>query len=379
MKKTTVAALALCLAAAAAFSQSPVVLIQNQDSSTFYYAIDPQGLEGLSAGSPLMASKVAGFFSASGDAGFAALAPDDKARITSLGPGLHLLVGFFAVAEEEEFPVRVVSIQADASIAERFYAIFASPAQLTVARGVGKLAGFARAGKPAAQAASAQTQGVVQAAAPAGTRTGDQAAQHPVQTASAPAASAGSAAAQAAPRAPLMAIKSFSESFDPGTFTREKAGELTPLPIAQSRAWGLTGTEIASLAGSRDAEGVRLSLTVPGGFSPNVSYFLYAFTGRMIGRENTATLELVPRALGEKGACLLWRKGEAHPRVIGEVSETLSSVELDIGAMELQDAIQAPVDSDVTLDLTAAWRDAGLSVWEEFYYTTFPLPKPATR
>jgi len=170
-------------------------------------------------------------------------------------------------------------------------------------------------------------------------------------------------------RTGLQTIAAFASSYSPVLFTRETGGTMTVLPIAESRAWALTGTRIQSVAASRNASAVRLSLTVPGGFSENVSYFLYVFGSRAPGAANALTLELEPRAFGARGACLLWRKGDTAPRTVGTVSTTDTTVEVDFGA----DSGLLSAGENATVDLTAGWYNRSLGSWEEFYYTTFAL------
>ncbi|MGA2639599.1 MAG: hypothetical protein ABSG21_01700 [Spirochaetia bacterium] len=345
MNKTLMFAAAAAFTCALAFGQSPVVSLQNQEDSSFYYVVDPQELAGLSAGSPLLASKVAGYFSAaSTGATFSLLAPQAEVKLTGLAEGTHLLVGFFAQLDADDFPVRVVALQADSSVGERFYAVFASPAQLSVRRGVGKLAQFAR---PAA------TQGATvassQGAAPAGSN------QPAVDTTS------------------LPAIATFSSAYEPTVFTRESSSSFNVLPISESHAWSQTGTRIASLQGNLDSTGLKLVLNVPGGFSPSVSYFLYFFDARVPGRENPLTLEIEPVARSDRGVCILWQKDSA-PRLLGNVKTSGTSVELDVGADDLASGVLAAAGNTPTVDLTAGWYDKALGIWEEFFYATFTAP-----
>ena len=361
-KKLIVAAMA-ALTCTLAFGQSPSVTLQNQEDSTFYYVVDPKELAGLTAGSPLLASRVAGYFSTTDSAvTFAALAPQAAATLNDLSEGVHVLVGFFAQLDADTFPVRVVSLQADSTVGERFYAVFASPAQLSVPRGIGKLAQFARPGGGTAVASAAGTTPSAGTGAQSGgtavTATG---------TAAQPSAAAGSGDTA------LADIATFSAAYDPGVFTRESRGGFTVLPIAESRSWKQTGTRIASLQGSMDSSGLKLAMIVPGGFTPSVSYFLYMFDARAAGRENPVTLEIQPAARPDRGACILWQKGAA-PRLLGTVQTSGSLVELDVGADELASGAFAAAGSAPTVDLTVGWYDKALGVWEEFYYTTFEEP-----
>ena len=144
------------------------------------------------------------------------------------------------------------------------------------------------------------------------------------------------------------------------------------LPISQSRSWRQTGTRIVSVQGTVDASGMKLALSVPGGFAPSVSYFLYMFDARAAGKENPVTLEIQPLARPDGGACILWQKGAA-PRLLGTVKTSGSSVELDVGADDASSALAAAGNAP-TVDLTAGWYDKATGVWEEFYYTTFEAP-----
>ncbi len=112
----------------------------------------------------------------------------------------------------------------------------------------------------------------------------------------------------------------------------------------------------------------------PGGFSPSVSYFLYVFDTRSAGKENPLTLEIEPMARADRGACIVWQKGAAAPRLLGTVKTGETSVEVEVAADELASAFVG-AGASPTVDLTAGWYDRALGMWEEFYYTTFPAPR----
>ncbi len=355
MKKTVLAAVvAMCLAGAG-FGQSATVSVQNEENAPFYYVVDPADLAGLTAGSPLMASRVASFFaSKASEPRFQELTPGAEASITSLSDGMHLLVGFFAVSDLEEFPVRVISLQADSRIGERFYAIFASPAQLTVPRATGRLAGFPRT--LGQQAAGTQSTGGSTATSTAAT-----------------------AAARLGPTG-LPEIASFAAGYDPVAFTSESKEGFSVLPIAASRGWPLTGTRVSAVSGLMENGGLRLALTVRDGFSEKVSYFLYIFETRAEGKTNTLTLEIEPRADGSRGACILWRKDLDGPRLVGTVKTTGDTAEVTIGSGDLGTDASSTLGPAASIDLTSAWYDRALGTWEEFYYTTLAVADlPTTR
>jgi hypothetical protein len=415
MRKLTILAALLTFGLVGAYAQSSSVTLQNQEAATFYYVLDPQDLQGLSAGSPLLATKVAAFFAnAQGDPSFSSVGPGSAGRLDNVPDGAHLLVGVFAQDGETDLPVRVLSIDANSKAGDRVYALFATPAQLTVTRGVGRLAWMAPA-SAATQVVSAQT---AASAAPApaasapGTAPPDSQTATPTTTttttntttttttstaSSAPSSSTASATTAAAASVPAPAattaaaspasspastasavivtppklgqIASFA-SYDPIIFTKEAQGDFSVLPIAQSRGWQLTGTRISGLSGVIDTAGLHLALTVPGGVSESVSYFFYVFATRAAGQTNALTLELEPRAEGSHGACLLWQKGSTEPRLIGSLQSTPTRIELDVSSDDL-DAAFGNVPSDtLSADVTSGWYDRALGTWEEFYYTT---------
>jgi hypothetical protein len=406
MKRHMMIAALMAIALVEAYAQSSTVTLQNQEEATFYYLVDPQELLGLSAGSPLLSTKVAAFFAESkSDPAFSSLGPNAEVQLQNLADGTHLLVGVFAPEGETDLPVRVIAVEADSRAGDRFYALFATPAQLTVTRGMGRLASLATAA-PATQVAATNattaaattqtaaatttsttstatsgTTGTTGTTTPAAATT---ATQSTATTASTVATSAATqtavAATTPAPQPPKLGqIASFA-SYDPVTFTKEKQGDFTVLPIADSRGWKLSGTRIAGLSGVLDATGLHLALSVPGGFSESVSYFFYVFASRAAGQTNALTLELLPRAEGSRGACLLWKKGSNGPRLIGSVQSKPTSVELDIGADEISSALGGAVTDALSLDVTSGWYDHALGTWEEYYYTTISANQiPAIR
>jgi hypothetical protein len=173
-------------------------------------------------------------------------------------------------------------------------------------------------------------------------------------------------------------IEAFADAYSPDVFTREQMGAFAVLPIAESRSWTLTGTRVSALSAGQDADHLRLSISAPGGFSEKVSYFFYIFPRRAAGKENTLTMEIQPRANGSRGACLLWEQDAGTPLLIGTVTTSETSVELDIGPEELA-SILSKAGEAATIDFTAGWFDRSLGTWEEFYYATFSAADiPAT-
>ncbi len=388
MRKILFVVFFAALASAAVFADGASVAIQNEESSAFYYVVDPPELAGLSAGSPMASTRLAEYFAAQvPEPGFTQLAPGAQTSITGLSNGTHLLVGFFATEDQDTFPVRAVSLQADSAMGERFYAIFATPSMLDATRGVGRLAQFGRGETavasappgqeaPAEQPAPAAEQPAPAAGQPAAT---EPAAAEPSPAAAEPAPAAPTAQAPA-PEAPASgtpapkstAIASFSPSYDPVYFTQETQAGFSVQPIGQSKSWGSEGTHITSVTGSIDGQKLTLAVGVAEGFSENVSYFLYVFSARKPGTADDLTVELRPRALPDKGACILWRKGEA-PRMFGTVSVSGNTATLEANLADLPADIASSLGAGATFDLTSCSFDKSSGTYEEFYFATVAM------
>ena len=344
MRTTMVAVILLSFAGALAVAQSPQITLENQESADFYYVVDPQALAGVTLGSANLTSKVASFFADKADTpAFSKVASGEEAHISGLSDGTHLLVGFFAEPEMDQFPVKAMSLQADSRIADRYYALFEDPPLLKSPRGQGRLAAFARPGGTAGSAA-----------ATGGGEAGGGA--------------AGGGAAASVPQ--LNTIATFPASFQPATFTRESAGSFTVLPIAQSRFWGMSGTRISAVDSRYDSGRLSLAIEVPSGFSASVSYFLYIFSDRQAGTNNRFTLELRPVTPVNKAACLLWQAGASAPSIVGTVSIRGDTVQLDLDQADLPRDLQTALGPATTADLTSCWYDKAHSSYEEFAFAT---------
>jgi hypothetical protein len=380
----------LCVALLAAtvssqgFAQQASVTIQNEEESTFYYAVDPQELAQVTPGSPLAATKIADFFAAQADQPqFTPLAPGAQTSLTGLSDGPHLLVGFFAVDNPDTFPVRLITLQADSSMGDRFYSIYGSPALVQATRGVGRLAQFARSSTP--EQASAQSAPPAQEQAAASSAEAAAAPAAPAVTSAAPAAAAAAVAPAVTPGAPAAAfaagaaalapIASFSESYSPAYFTRETQGGFSVQPIADSHTWLLSGTHIASLSADIDESTLTVSLTTGDDFSPNVSYFIYAFTSRVPGATAAFALELRPRALPDRGVCILWlhQQGTATPTIFGSVKVEGKTATLVADLKDEPASLAQELSCAGSFDLTSCSFDAKGGVYEEFYFATLAM------
>ena len=359
MRTTIVAAILLFCGAALAVAQSPQITLENQESADFYYLVDPQALAGVTLGSANLTSKVASFFADRSDTpAFSKVASGAEAHITGLSDGTHLLVGFFAEPDMDQFPVKALALQADSKISDRYYALFEDPPLLKSPRGQGRLAAFARPGEAGGTVAATGGEGTAGGAAAGSGAAGG----------AAGGAAAGSGAAAFAPD--LKTIATFPASFQPATFTRESAGSFTVLPISQSRFWGMNGTRISAVDSRYDAGMLSLAIEVPSGFSASVSYFLYIFSDRQAGATNRFTLELRPVTTVNKAACLLWQSGASAPSIVGTVGIRGDTVQLDLNQADLPSALRTALGPTTTADLTSCWYDKAHASYEEFAFAT---------
>ena len=398
MRRTFLVVAFIAASCAIALAADASVIIQNEEASPFYYTVDPPDLAQLSAGSPLAATRVAEFFAEhSPEPQFTPLASGAQASLQDLSNGSHLLVGFFVVENQATFPVRVITLQVDNSIGERFYAVYGSPALVNATRGIGRLAAFAAPGGPAPGATplgetSAGPAAVTAPVAPAATSgeqsggsqsAGVQAAPSAAQAATA--AEVPTAAAQGAPGT----LVSFSAGYNPVVFTREAQDSFSVLPIGSSRSWSLPATHINTLDARVEKGTLKLSLSTADGFSTDVSYFVYAFKNRSPGSSAIFTLEIRPRALQNRGACLLWlpRTGaqdaaavSGTPSILGSLTVEGSTAALVVDLKTAPPAFLQILASATSFDVTSCRFDASTGVYEEFYFTTVALADiPVTR
>jgi hypothetical protein len=349
--------LVMCAAASAQESSDgrTAVTLQNQENSTFHYVMDPADLAGITASSPLLESEVALFFSKETAVfPFASIKPKSAITIEGLAEGMHLLVGFFAIEEKTEFPVRIVSIQVDKKLGLRTYELYTEPALLNPARGLGKLAIFGAT--PSLSAA--KTEAAPPAAAPT------------VKEPEKPAAEKASMV--------ISEIATFSLSYTPAVFTREKDKTFIVLPIEEAGYWNRNGTRIASISGGISGTDLALELKSASGFSKNVSYFLYLFQNRNLGQENAYTIEIIPVLEGRSaGIALLWEKGRSAPRFFGalEIEGPVLRVKSDISALA-KDFVSV-MSSGASADVTSCYFDE-TATYEEFFYTTFAVSELAS-
>ena len=425
MKKMLVVLTLAIFAAGSAWAAGPSVTIQNQESWRFWYVLDPPGFEGEEPGSPWLAVKATGFFAnVEGAFPFTLLEPSASVSFDGLAEGTHYLLGFFEDDSLAEFPVRLITMQADTSMEARHYDVYSLPELIMADRGEGLLARFARAEEPAAMAeapaaettaegteepaveavaevvaeepvAEAVVEAVVEepaAVEPAveemvAEETAAEVAEEPaveeptaevptveVVAEAAPETPAAAAVVEAVAEVPLgpEVLATFAESYDPVYFTRESRDGFIVLPIASSRAWGRPGTRLSALSGTLENGTFTLVLQSPDGFAKNVSCFFYVFPARTVGGASTYTFEARPEAGGRAGV-VLWQKGRTVPRFIGTARTEGGQFTWTASADELPAELAKELGPAATLDLTTAWLDETSGTWEEFYFTTFAV------
>jgi hypothetical protein len=386
------------------------VTLQNEESVWFYFVLDPAELVGLTPSSPLLDSKVAGFFAkGSSSFPFTMLGPNTSLTLQGLSEGAHLLVGFFASPDSGGYPVRAIGVSVDRRLSQRFYGIFSDPPLLTLQPGKGLLANFkapvaeaapkpqpaaapqtpqAQPGEPSVAAPLAQPPVTPPAAAPQTQAPPAQPTDGGTQIPAAPqtvspalqastAASVTTAPPAASPppaREPLAEIAHFSPTFSPVVFTREAGKDFSVHPISESRYWNRNGTRIAAVSGSRSYDALVLQITSSSGFSKDVSYFFYLFSSRTLGQENSYTVEIKPIVAGRTGGiALLWKKGQKLPLSIGKVEIDDFSCLFTAQRADIPDELNTNMGDDASADFTAGYFDAPAGMYEEFYYVTLPL------
>jgi hypothetical protein len=376
------------------------VVIQNADVDDFYYVVDPPELTAFDPTSVIFENVVHDYFaevplSADDFAGFSELAPDQIQRLEGLTEGKHLLVGFFVVPGEREFPVRVISLQAGGGLDERTYRIFSQPALVTARAGRGRISDYdpipprtvadLEEEAPVAEVAPVEEPAAVEEVA----AVEEPAAAEELSAAEEPEAVA---AAEAAPAAEegffrfqidnryedweaIPTFLSFPVDRDLPSFTREQyGGQFEVLPIAEARHWGTDGSAINEIKVVNDAAALYLYISTHSTLSSNLSVFMYFHTDqnvRRLGATNKYTLELVPERAEQPGLVVLWQKDGA-PLIVGELASGSFFIEAKIDKDLLYDIGEAR-PRITFFDLTTSYFDRQELAYEEFYIASIPL------
>ena len=151
----------------------------------------------------------------------------------------------------------------------------------------------------------------------------------------------------------------------------------------------MPATHISTLDARIEQGTLELSVSTGDGFSKDVSYFVYAFKERSPGSTAIFTLEIRPRALPNRGACLLWlpqvgaqnaAAASGTPSILGSLSVEGSTATLVVDPKTAPSSFSALLASATSFDVTSCRFDAPSGVYEEFYFTTVAMADiPVTR
>jgi len=352
----------ILIAATAALAQSNTVVIRNAENTPFHYVLDPPELSAFDTSAGIFQNVLYDYFAeapaAEDDfAGFAELAAGQTLRFENLPEGKHLLVGFFVMPGQREFPVRVIGLQAGGGLDERTYRIFSEPSFIVARAGRGRIAAYPPVPP---QAAARLREGE--------TERGFFRFQIDNQYEDWEA---------------IPTFLSFPADHSLPSFTRERyGGKFEVLPISKSRRWPTGGSALNEIKVVENLQEVYLYLSTHSALSAELSVFLYFHNDRDLGRlgaENRFTLELAPSRAAEPGLVVLWEK-DRKPVVVGKLASGSFFLEARIEKELLFDLLSAR--PEITFfDLTTSFFDRREMTYEEFYIATVALadiPKEKT-
>jgi hypothetical protein len=351
--------------------QDFTVVIQNAEEAAFHYVLDPPELTAFETVSTIFQNVVYDYFAeapaATDDfAGFSELAAGKTLSLEDLSEGKHLLVGFFVMPGEREFPVRVVTLQAGGGLNMRTYQIFSQPALITARAGRGRISAYAAI--PTVVQAAETTRPDESVGAAAQTETAATALEEKgffrFQIDN-----------QYEDWEAIPTFLSFPAERTLPSFTREQyGGEFEVLPIAQSRHWGSQGTGINEIKAVNNLEAVYLYVSTHTAISPNLSVFLYFHSAKNLkrpGATNRFTLELIPSRTREPGLVVLWEK-DRKPLIVGTLASGSFFLEARIDKDLLYDLLKATPEI-AFFDLTSSFFDRQELSYEEFYIASVSL------
>ncbi len=359
--------------AALAMGQVNTVVIQNAENAVFHYVLDPPELTAFDASASIFQNVVYDYFAEAPVAeddfgGFTELASGQSVRLENLSEGKHLLVGFFVMPGEREFPVRVINLQAGGELDERTYQVFSEPSYISARAGRGRIAAY----PPIPPSALTSTGGgavVRKAGEPDGTEGAAERGFFRFQIDN-----------QYEDWEAIPPFLSFPADYTLLSFTREQhGGEFEVLPISQSRYWRTGGSALNEIKVVDNLQVVYLYLSTHSTLSADLSVFLYFHTDRnlrRLGAENRFTLELVPSRAEEPGLVVLWEK-DRKPVIVGKLASGSFFLEARIEKQLLFDLLSAK--PEITFfDLTTSFFDRQELTYEEFYIASVTLAEIPT-
>ncbi len=326
------------------FCDNYSLLLMNPEDAPFYYVLDPPELSGLDPADAVFIGRLYEYFTEDSESAgqtFKALLPGDVRKIEEVPAGFHLLVGFFALEGEKEYPVRVLRLQSGGGIEERFYTIYKEPSLIVIRTGIGRLKRFSSE-RFAAEAERVPARLAI--------RIDNN--------------------YEDWENIPYLTV--FSADFHPASFTRERSGKVFEvLPLRFAQYWDQGGTHLNEIKTAVDIEHLYLFCSTHSGINDNLSIFLYFHGERASESENRVTLEILPSSI-EPGLVVLWEKEKA-PIVIGSVASGRFFIEAEIDKTELYRALGPDLGARPSLDITTSYFDRASGVYEEFFFTTLFL------
>ncbi|MEE9307998.1 MAG: hypothetical protein V3V57_10795 [Spirochaetia bacterium] len=370
MKRLILSVILIMAAAALAVGQANTVVITNAENAVFHYVLDPPELTAFDASASIFQNVVYDYFAevpaAEDDfAGFTELASGQTLRFENLSEGRHLLVGFFVMPGEREFPVRVIGLQVGGGLDERTYQIFSEPSFIVARAGRGRIAAY----PPISPSAVASVQEVTGVQEPAVAQSPAERGFFRFQIDN-----------QYEDWAAIPTFLSFPADHTLPSFTREQyGGKFEVLPISQSRRWPTGGSALNEIKVVDNLQAIYLYLSTHSALSADLSVFLYFHNDRnlrRLGAENQFTLELAPSRAEEPGLVVLWEK-DRKPVVVGKLASGSFFLEARIEKELLFDLLYAR--PEITFfDLTTSFFDRQELTYEEFYIATVALAEIPT-
>jgi len=346
--------LGLLLAAAALAGAQPfTVLLNNPEESDFYFTLDPPELSGFDPAASIFPSVVFDYFAEvppAGWPGFQPLPAGATRRLENLAEGTHLVVGFFALRNRTEYPVRTLTVKAGGGMSERLYSIYSEPSLFKARAGRGRLASFA----------------------PSETETPPSAMVRPPVEGRLNIVIDNKYEDWEA----IPVLASFSD-YQPASFSREQYG--TPsqvLPLSEARYWQKGGTSLADLKAAQEDRTLYLFLSTRSAIADGLSFFLYFHDPKDPPDENRVTVELVPATGGRPGLVVLWVRDKS-PVPAGELASGSFFLEASLDLALVDAALVSRLEMS-SMELTACFRDRLALVYEEFYYITLALKEIPT-
>jgi hypothetical protein len=155
---------------------------------------------------------------------------------------------------------------------------------------------------------------------------------------------------------------------------RQTTGGSQVIPFASAVSWGVDGVRLREVRLARRPEEVVFRVQTFGSMSENETLLLYFQEDRGSGKDNRATLELVPEGDGKGGYAVLWRKGQSKPVVVGRFAQQGSVL---VGRVRYADVAAylnlKSASPTISIDVCTGHHESSTRTYEEFYHATIRL------